>query len=436
VKSQNVVVTMFESQLFRNYLLSDQGFFLKELSKHFQVTIWTEPSMSELIQKNLSSFGLKDIRISVFNPLPESFLTRVFGFYLKWALIDTGTKVALETRYLNNEISKYGRLLRNCLWQSKFQKKLISKFARIGYSLSVQLAHHKLSKHLKIWNIEKLFVTSATNLAFDVPLAILAKRQGAKTYLTVRSWDNLSLHGILRFSPDLFLAQSLYMSKLAIQNHYLSKSQVKQIPSITYRDSWAPHSRKNSKRKLVVYAAGGIRTSPDEKVFLQQLLDFWLQKLDYFDLIILQHPAEVNADVSQRYLRSGLSVKKFDYCRDSLPTYYAFLAEASIVICAGSTVILDAIFCRREVALVGFESPEVPYWKSSLRSFDMRPHTRDLLKLSQINVCKSFNELREKIENAVLQLQPVKVYPDRVFEILGLGSSDFNAEIISVLEDF
>jgi hypothetical protein len=66
----------------------------------------------------------------------------------------------------------------------------------------------------------------------------------------------------------------------------------------------------------------------------------------------------------------------------------------------------------------------------------MRPHTRDLLKLSQINVCKSFNELREKIENAVLQLQPVKVYPDRVFEILGLGSSDFNAEIISVLEDF
>jgi hypothetical protein len=61
---------------------------------------------------------------------------------------------------------------------------------------------------------------SLTNIESDLQIGIFYKKKNTPVIATVRSWDNLVTKGILRFSPDIFLSHSKYMSEIAIQKSH------------------------------------------------------------------------------------------------------------------------------------------------------------------------------------------------------------------------
>jgi hypothetical protein len=97
---------------------------------------------------------------------------------------------------------------------------------------------------------------------------------------------------------------------------------------------------------------------------------------------------------------------KFDYEISTVSDYFSFLADQDLVICGGTSVVLDCAFIRTPVALVGFEIENQKYWHSALRYFDYFDHTRCLFGRSNYFIIKDKEDLLLCIE------QMLGVIPD------------------------
>ena len=233
-------LTLFEKIQFRNYILNDDGNLLKRLSAGNQVTLYSSPEMFEFLSLLLSRFGLESIRIICFPKIRENWLARFFGFFLRWGLSDTGTEVQFNALHERSKISFFGREIRRFVWKLSPLIQLLTPFLRYLYAKSI-LAESGLRQQIGITSeLEVLFVTSITNLNEDIPLAILAKELRIPVLASTRSWDNLSIHGLMRFEPDRFLAHSDFMYSNAHTFHHFPKDKIHHFITPQYQERFLP----------------------------------------------------------------------------------------------------------------------------------------------------------------------------------------------------
>ena len=57
-------ITLFEKQLVRSYLFSDQGSFMKEISEYYRINIITSKNLKKQIDVSLIEFGLNTFALS------------------------------------------------------------------------------------------------------------------------------------------------------------------------------------------------------------------------------------------------------------------------------------------------------------------------------------------------------------------------------------
>jgi 5'(3')-deoxyribonucleotidase len=244
--------------------------------------------------------------------------------------------------------------------------------------------------------LDALFVTSLTNNYEDIRIATYYRRFKKTTVIgTIRSWDNLTSHGCLRFIPDIFLSHSEFTTQCFIEIQNLDQSLIYQwrVPAYERLVNYLYNGKSSSSRKRqhFTYASMGLATNPDDKNVIEWLINTWKTMPDHFELTILQHP-KFAIDVTES---RNVKVRRFDYLDSRLEEYYEFLSSQDIVVCGGTSVVLDCLFTKTPMVLVNFEIVRQPYWISALRYFDSIDHTKDLFSRFNFTIANNPTQLIE-----------------------------------------
>jgi len=382
-------VTLFEDQLVRYYLTGDNGKFFAELTNTFNITIFTNWQLVEFIKGFLSQNGFEETQIIVFEAIPDNGLARLCGFFLHWSLPSGTTRVKL------NRQPRFKRLVGRIVLRRLSNSLILRATARYLYHRSFSRRCLKSRFQGVPTQLDAIFITSLTNNYEDVRVAHYFSRfERVATVGTIRSWDNLTSHGCLRFIPNKFLSHSPFIDEKFTELQLLDGSLISQwrVPAYAAEEMLDGSRKKQIKaaKRFVTYASMGLTTNPDDKNFIEWLVNFWGGMPESSELTILQHP-KFSFDIQNK--KSNIKIKKFSYLNSTLEEYYKFLRSQHFVICGGTSVILDCLFTATPAVLIRFEIVKQPYWNSALRYFDSIDHTRELISHTKLCIANSKNQL-------------------------------------------
>lgn len=400
-------ITIFEAQIYRNYFGSDDTELLQVLAEEFDFVLFCSPELEAPLRKSLSNARLSnqvDVRIFISPKLPWLFLkvaallrllsrsntirNSIFRQYSTDYRVSIVMRFKLFLNRVGAEWPLLGKSLRNLL------SYLIS-----SYQILQGLAGEGIAK------IDVLLVTSLTNLKDDVLIAMLYKKvTDAKIIGTPRSWDNISSHGLLPFMPDTLLLHSKHMERDVELHQFVGKTEIKLLPSPpNYRFKISkPETQRhryksmpNETKLSILYACVGDSFNPDEKDFIFQDFNAMAERFPQHSFLVLEHPAfPRNYEFIER---GNVSTKQFDFVKHPLEEYYEFLAGMSVIICGGTSVILDALYVDTPVWLLNYETFNKPFHLSAKRSFDTLDHTRKLVNLIRFKTLNSFDEMMDGV---------------------------------------
>ncbi len=381
-------ITLFEKQLVRSYLLSDQGHLIQQLSKVYNINIITSKKLEALISEKLLELGLVT-RVTVFDNYTENILLKMLSSIFRYSNKSPTTILVIN---LQKQLgSRFFRtLLRYMIYLLVSNLKFIKLILRKIFHLLVGLQNLRscFTPFLQLEKSDILFVTSLLPLrGQDTVIGVFFKKHRIRVLGTVRSWDNLSVNGTLPFVPDLFLSHSDYMSETAVHKQSIDKDRIIKSVTPSYQHSFLVEKINDKVGNVnFSYMCQGLVVNPDDRNFVYWLVDAWQEMPKNFNLFIVQHPSFIMEKI-EIVPQSNVRFIVFEYSSTSLNDYYSHLSSMDIVFGGGTTALLDACFLNVPVVAVEFEIEQQEYWQSTLRHFDYFPWTADFfndLKITRV----------------------------------------------------
>lgn len=432
---RNLYISLFEPQLIRSYLLAENSNILIDLNKEFNVYIITSSQLEYSVSQGIAKASLNGfVEIIRFDKYKDTKLTRLFSFILFWSNQSPALNLKIS-RLLHEDPKIFLFVLR--LFVNKFSPKTdgFIKLMRLCYLKSMEtntLAGY-FSRSIAHNASDLVFVTSLTNSWEDIQVAIYFKKYRARIIGTVRSWDNLTNHGYLKFLPDIFIFHSEAMETFGKNFQRMAHCEKKCLVSPVYQDKyWVKRQIQSLEVTSIAYMCMGKVTNPDDENFVRWLIEKWSNLPDNFKLTIVQHPNFlINIDDSN--LADNINFKTFHYSDSNLTDYYNFIAQQDLIICGGTTAALDSAFLNTPIAVIGFEIKQQSYSSSALRYFDVKPHTKNFFNDCEVLIIGDKEDLVNTVKN------PRKVYSvdeKKVSVYTGRRDIDFNRELINTLKEF
>lgn len=393
---------MFESLLFRSYFTDDSNKIIGRLVQDFKLVFFTNSDIYPLIAEKLKLFEEYSPRIVIYSYQKESYIERLVTFFLRWSIKSGTLLVKIQQKRI------YWRLFSLIPYYLVSSSKYIKKFIRyiLRYIFNIASISNRFDP-IPI-DLDFLLVTSLTNNYEDTRVAIFYQSKKVKIIGSVRSWDNLTSHGSLYLEPDLFLAQSDWQSECARDYHFIPLDKIVEVGNPAY-DQMYLKIMKNiglnnfSQDVLVTFASMGDEINPDDSSFCAWLINSWAEMPPNFKLSILCHP-KFKTDVN--FIDSRIQQICFDFSTSKIEDYYEFLRNQSVVICGGTSVLLDCAFTNIPVIILQFDVTEQNYWKSAQRYFDYMDHTKRLISTFDYKIAKTKNEIIFFIKNHVNSIKP------------------------------
>jgi hypothetical protein len=396
VEKPIIYITLFEKQLIRSYLLSDNGDFLKEISKKYKINIITSNSLQEVVQGAIQKFNLEHcVTVTIFMNYNENLLSKILNSILRFSNKSLTTILVINLqRSLGDNLVR--TIIRYSIYYIFSNIKILKIFLRRAYYYSIRLK--------KVENCffpgvvpDKNGVLLITSLAplrgEDVPIGIFFKRKSTFVIGSVRSWDNLFVNGALLFLPNIFLCHSDYMHFGAVEKQGIKAKNIVMGVTPSYQQKYLEiEPIKIEGGVNFTYLCQGLTVNPDDINFVQWLISIWKLMPTNFNLHIVQHPSFIMQGLDLN-LPVNIKFKVFLYEETSLYEYYSHLKNMDLVFGGGTTGILDASFLGVPTIAIGFEIVTQDYWKSTLRHFDYFPWTADFISESKITIAKSANSL-------------------------------------------
>ena len=393
-------MTLFEKQLLRSYLLSDEGNFFKELSKHFRINIITSNNLAKVIEIVIQEFDLGSFTsITIFENYHENIFTKALSSVFRFGNKSSATIQLIKLRKSLGD-SLFKTYFRYIIYFLVANSKILKSFLRYIFYSSVN------SKTLEKCFKQKLFLDDGcilfiTSLAplrgEDIPIGLFFKKLKIPVVATVRSWDNLVVDGMLPFLPDTFLCHSQYMFDSAIIKQGIKKKSITMSVTPSYQDRFIPNDKvRNDGRIKFSYMCQGLVMNPDDKNFVEWLVNIWGEMPSNFDLYIVQHPAFVMNDLKCNISRN-VKLIVFQFDETSLIDYYSHLRNMDLVFGGGTTGVLDACFLGIPILAIGFEIKRQSHWESALRYLDCFPHSADFFADSETTIVRTKENLVQKI---------------------------------------
>ena len=432
IKKRTLYFTLFESQLIRTYLLADNSFLLEILTKEFDIVIITSTELESLVEEGIRKSALNGlVQVSKFNNYKDSAFTRVISFILYWSNRSPAINLRIG-RGLFEDKRSFKMVFRWLTHKAIPTHKNFTKFLRLIYlkSLKVDSLEKYFDRANLVTNSDLLFVTSLTNAWEDLPVAAYFKRKNVQIVGTVRSWDNLTNHGFLKFIPDVFLSHSEAMLKYANKYQNFSSSRIIESVTPVYQEKYRiTKTRTHDDVIKIAYMCMGGSTNPDDINFIRWLINEWKNLPNKFHLTILQHPKFI-MNIDKVFLDGNIAIMVFKYENSNLMDYYNFIAQQDLVVCGGTTAALDAAFIGIPILAVGFEVVEQNYWTSALRYFDTKLHTKDFFEVCNVLIVKD----KTKLLNYLIKYEQIShVNEELVSKFTGKSSVNFNSILLEAL---
>lgn len=390
-------ICLFEDQLIRNYLISDNGRFLKLLINHFEVYIFTNFDLKPILCHQIEKLGIDESLIHLVPIGNHVERRRLSAFLLRWMNRSSTTLVKIK------RMTIWDQFPRLFVYKYLSKSKLLVRALRFLYSKSVFHSISSETGFTTLPNLDILFSTSLTNYTQELDLNTWYKNHGVFMLGTVRSWDNLTSHGLLRVIPDIFLCHSPFIRACAIDYQFIDQRLLHDWCSPSHQQEYLIEgTRRQSQSKddglNVLYASMGTITNPDDYHFTLWLIQTWSTARPKDSLTIMLHPKSP-IDIRD-CLNSEENIKfcTLDYVKSTQMELNRLLQEQDLVICGGTTIALDAHFCNVPIALVNFEIVQQPYWHSALRYYDAIFHTASFVKTCNLYTVKSLKELLDLAE--------------------------------------
>lgn len=255
-----------------------------------------------------------------------------------------------------------------------------------------------------------IFSTDAQN-ELDVMLMKEGRRVGIKTISMVRSWDNLTSKGILRFVSDALLVNNGLVKAEATRYSFISQEKIK-IIGIPHYDKYfnaTPEPKSNffskfgfdMQKPVVIYAPIGnryIRENQTDKCALEIL-----SALDINILVRLPPTDEVNFEsfrsgkatvvfqkTGNNFMKGGHKLSEITH--EDEKSLISALTYASVIVTGQSTIAIDACVFDKSVVIVGFDNERRPYWDGVLRYYDYE-YYKPILESGGVSFARDPSEL-------------------------------------------
>jgi hypothetical protein len=423
-------ITLFEDQIVRTLILTDNFDFLKLLSKKYQVVIFTNKLLGLFLEENLLRLKIDGIKIVRMNEIQESRIQKVLSFCLKWSDPSPATIRNLEREKASGRIYFFGILVRRIFYILFSRFVFLKKIFRYFYYTLYSPSKVSSASLIQLPKLDALFATALTNSESDLPLAIYYKKLSTLVIGSLRSWDNLVTKGSLKFQPDLFFSHSEYMTRLARVIHGVKKNSLVSSVTPAYQKKFKPKNRRQSSTQIeVAYGCIGPVLNPDELNFISLLADLSTEVKAH--ITVVQHPKFMHQldDINT----GKLTFRKFEFLSTTLNEYYNFIAEQDFVIASGTSFALDSLFVGTPLFNLAFEVIEQDFWLSHLRSFDSLPHSKYLFDKLMIKKISNKLELIQLLNGNIPW--PSETYTEQDLQsITGDINTNFNAQIFNLLD--
>ena len=406
-----LIVTFTNMQLVRNYLYDLELNFLNQL-KYEELLIICNDQTHNSINRVINSFPAKikaKIRLEKINfNFDESRPLKIVNFFSKCHVHSKFTIAKFFRSKSKKEISTLNLILKLVLYTITVNNLVSARLIRF-FTLFFLKKTDAFKQLNFLSNYDLLLALSLTD-DLDILVTSFAKLNSIKSIGTVRSWDNLTSHGLVRVKPDIFYCHSEAMAAdLRKYQYYGCNLQNTVIGFSTWlnfrkireiKSNSTNYDPKNVYR--ILYGAMGEYFNPGEEVFLTKLIDFVQQDFN-LELVVLMHPKFLLSDDFQKQFDTKIVFDKFNFDNyhetRSYTEYLEYLSKFDLILSSGSTLLLDACIINKNIAHLNFEMCRVPYWESIRRYSDFREYYKNFLELSNTPELSSFEKLALKIQN-------------------------------------
>lgn len=438
---KTVFVTIGESFTARNIFKTPFWQLFKQNNPGVKIVLLVLPEKKEHYQK---LFGDSRVAICALDPKLSSRSSRIITSLMRSAL-NSHTNLWSKMRSFTKRESSllttcFKRLHTSLLGRSAWYKSFLR------YLLLKEKPREALSKLYDIYKPSLLFATSLTQFDFDVPIALEAKRRGIRVLGMVRSWDNLSSHGLLRVVPDLFILQNKFLKTMAWKYQAIDpkKVPIKVVglphydiyknpqPLLEPREVFFEKLGLDPARKLILYGAMGDFLFPHESE-MADLLENLIASGEIkgkVQVIFRAHPKfqssfermkdmhYVRPDRKATYLTSEL--KSVEIEEEDEKHLLNSICHSDIVVAGASTIALDAVILGKPVICVGFDglTDNVPYWLSVKRFYDTYTHYEAFMETGAAHLAHSSEELVQMINELLENPTPEETTREKAIKLL------------------
>lgn len=298
----------------------------------------------------------------------------------------------------------------------------------------------KFKKYFEKYNPCMVFSADVFHID-DVNLMREARFRKIKVVGMVRSWDNITSHGLNRIIPDNLVVNTPKIKDEAIKYNDINLNKIT-IVGIPHYDRYFKEFRKpkdevfkelnlDPNKKTIFFAPPSDIYVQGDSVSIKTLNK--LVQIDDSQLIIRLYIvggsglSNIKPVPNKIAIDDPLSAKNFNqadlnFAGDNHLADLLFYSD--VVIAFASTLAIDAIVFNKPVIFIGFDGDvSRPYWRSLRRYYDV-DHQVSILKMGGIKLAKSLSELekytREYLENPILdEIGRNKIKEERCWKLDG-----------------
>ena len=257
----------------------------------------------------------------------------------------------------------------------------------------------------------------ATDIFNDHDVQVMREARARKISIVgmVRSWDNITSHGLNRIIPDKLIVHTPKIREEAIQHNDIKLENifVSGIPHYdrylsdlrTPREQFFKQMGLDPKKKTIFFAPPSDIYAKHNPVATQVIKE--LSKIYDIQLIIRLYlvgevdlgdiktiPGKIAIDAprqSLQFLSADIAPKEDAHLAD-------LLYHSDVVVAFASTLAIDAAVLGKPVIFIGFDGGHRPYWQSLRQYYDF-DHQRFLINTGGVKLAASMDDLLKNIQN-------------------------------------
>jgi len=403
---KTIFLSSFHGIISRNILSTDA---LGKLTTHndIRVVIFVIKDKKDFFKKHFEQNNVIIEPIPFGPPSTNSKFSLIMKRMAKFGLDSASTRIERRAKW--KQEGKFLYFLNTSVLAWTMSHLSIARRAMrfLDYHLAVK---DRYTSYIKKYQPDLIVVTDVQNER-DVELMHAARYSQCPLIGMVRSWDNLTLHGLLRVLPDTLLVTSPRVRDLAITLHDMYPDRV-EIIGIPHYDNYL---RVQATEKKEFLERMGFNENK-KTIFYTPISDYYIAKndTDPYVLSLLEH---LPLQIIVRFPPS-LEVKGFE---GHVPPENVFfdrpdvrfkegglnpeddrnlmhgLAFSDIIVCGPSTIALDAMLFDKPTILINFHPKKLSYLESIARRYDY-DHFIFAIKAGACKVAHSKEELFKYID--------------------------------------